>query len=69
MSSDCSITKEMTISEAIRICHSAPGVFFRYGMGCYECLAASSETIEEGAITHGVDLQKVLDGLNAACGG
>ncbi len=64
MKSDCTITKEMTIAEAMEICSRAPEILSAHGMGCSCCAIASSETIEEGASTHGVDIQALLDELN-----
>jgi len=61
------ITKEMTIAEALRLCPSAPEIFNEVGMGCCACLAASAETIEDGALMHEVDPQAIVDKLNASC--
>lgn len=61
------ITKDTTIAEAIKMCPNAPKIFHRHGMGCCACMAASAETIEEGAEMHDVDAQAMLDELNAAC--
>jgi len=61
------ITKDMTIAEALRLCPSAPDIFGEVGMGCCICMAASAETIEEGALMHEVDPQTIVDKLNAAC--
>ena len=67
MSSDKPIAKDTSIAEVIRICPTAGEIFDRYNMGCFVCMAASSETIEEGALMHGVDIQAIVDELNAAC--
>jgi len=61
------ITKDMTIAEAMRICPHAPEIFDRHGMGCFVCMAASAETIEEGAEMHEIEAQVIVDELNAAC--
>ncbi|MHB0999303.1 MAG: DUF1858 domain-containing protein [Armatimonadota bacterium] len=61
------ITKDTRISDIIKVCPSAPEVLNRHGMGCFACMAASAETIEEGAQMHEVDVQAVLDELNAVC--
>ena len=61
------ITKDTTIAEALRRCPSAPDIFNEVGMGCCVCLAASAETIEEGALMHEIDPQPIVDKLNAAC--
>lgn len=39
-------------------------VFEEYGFHCLGCMAAKFETIEEGAIAHGIDLEKFLKDLN-----
>jgi len=67
MLSDKPITKDTSIAEVIRICPRAGEIFDRYNMGCFVCMAASSETIEEGALMHGMDVQAIVDELNAAC--
>lgn len=67
MSPGGSITKDTTIAEAIKLCPNAPDIFREHGMGCCGCMAASAETIGEGAEMHEVDAQKVVDELNAAC--
>ncbi|MCL6629795.1 MAG: DUF1858 domain-containing protein, partial [Armatimonadetes bacterium] len=38
-------------------------------MGCLVCMAASAETLEEGAATHNVDVDKLVEELNANCFG
>ncbi len=65
--SDGPITKDTTIDEAMRLCPTAPDIFRELGMGCAACLAAAAETIEEGAEMHEVDVQTIVDRLNAAC--
>jgi hybrid cluster-associated redox disulfide protein len=68
MESDCMITSDMTIAEAMELCPRAPEIFAEHGMGCSICLISSSETIEEGASMHGVDVEVILGELNAcAC--
>ena len=67
MSSDKPITKDTPIAEVIRICQGAGEIFDRYNMGCFVCVAVASETIEEGALMHDVDVQAIVDELNAAC--
>ena len=59
------ITKDTTIAEAIRICPRAAEVFDKHGMGCFVCMAASAESIEEGALMHDIDAQMIVDELNS----
>jgi hybrid cluster-associated redox disulfide protein len=67
MSDENVITKDMTIAEVITLCRDAGEIFERHGMGCFVCMAASAETIEEGALMHDVDIKALLSELNAAC--
>ncbi len=68
MESDCKITREMTISRVMELCSRAPEILASHGMGCAVCLISSAETIEEGASMHGLDIEAILDELNAcAC--
>ncbi|HEY3298489.1 MAG TPA: DUF1858 domain-containing protein [Armatimonadota bacterium] len=67
MSSDKIITRETPIFEAIRICPDAAAIFERHGMGCCGCMAASAETVEEGALMHDIDVEAILRELNAKC--
>jgi hybrid cluster-associated redox disulfide protein len=59
------ITKEMTIGEAIRENPGIIPVFLRNGLTCVGCPMASMETIEQGAVGHGIDLEKLMKELNA----
>lgn len=68
MASGKIITEDTPISEAIRICPDVAEVFERHGMGCFACMAASAETIGEGALMHGIDAREILEELNAKCG-
>ena len=61
------ITRDTRISDAIVICPNAAEIFEQYGLGCFSCMAATAETIEEGASMHGIDVQAMLDDLNSAC--
>lgn len=67
MSSERLITKDTKISDAIRICPQAANILSSHGMGCCGCLAATAETIEQGAEMHDIDVEKVVDELNNAC--
>ena len=58
------ITKDMTIGEVLRVKPEAAEVLFSIGMHCLGCPAAQSETIEEAAMVHGIDLEQLLADLN-----
>ena len=58
------ITKEMSIMEVVQRYPDTMMVFMYAGMGCFGCHAAQFETIEEGALVHGIDADKLVDALN-----
>lgn len=60
------ITKEMSIREAIEAHPEIAPVFIQHGMGCLGCAIASFESIEEGALAHGIDVDALIADLNAA---
>ena len=44
-------------------------IFHKFGLSCIQCPVASSETIERGALAHGIDqitLKKLLHEINKA---
>ena len=59
------ITKDMHIVEVLEVKPEAAQVFGSYGMGCIHCLLAHTETVEEAAAAHGVDVDEMLAQLNA----
>lgn len=60
------INKDMTIMEVIQANRAAVQVFASYGMGCIGCLAASGETVAQAAAHHGIDIDEMIEKLNAA---
>jgi len=60
------IKKDMTFNEVMRTYPDTIKVFRKYGMECIGCLGAELESIENGAIAHGVDLESLLGDLNKA---
>ncbi|MDI6826983.1 MAG: DUF1858 domain-containing protein [Armatimonadota bacterium] len=65
MSEKKMITKDMTIAEVLEICPRAVEILNALGMGCFACMAAETETIEQGAQMHNMDVQEIIDKLNA----
>lgn len=63
------ITKEMMIQEIVARYPETISVFERYGLGCYGCLAAEFENLEDSAKVHSVMLPELLRDLNAARAG
>ena len=58
------ITKEMNIVEVVQRYPDTMMVFMYAGMGCFGCHAAQFESIEEGALVHGIDPDKLVEALN-----
>lgn len=59
------ITKDMVIGDIIRYYPETVAVFIRHGLDCYGCQLAEIETIEHGAGFHHLDIELLLNELNA----
>ncbi len=60
------ITKDMTIGEVVRNFPQSVRVLMSFGMGCVGCPSAQAETLEEAAMVHGMNLDELMNALNAA---
>ena len=60
------ITKDMGIMEIVEKWPETVEVLMNSGMGCIGCAAAHFETIEDGAVAHGMDVDALMAALNAA---
>jgi hybrid cluster-associated redox disulfide protein len=60
------ITKKTPIRDLLTKYPQAAEVFAGKGMGCLSCSAAMFETIEEGALAHGLNPDALVDEMNAA---
>lgn len=60
------ITKDMTLGEIMQDYPEAIDVMLNYGLHCVGCHIAFTETIEQGAEAHGIDLGKLLKDMNKA---
>lgn len=58
------ITKEMTFGEVLTKYPQTVKTFFMYGMHCFGCHLSVEETIEQGALAHGVPIDQLIDDLN-----
>ncbi|TCS81376.1 DUF1858 domain-containing protein [Pectinatus cerevisiiphilus] len=58
------ITKDMGIMEVVQKYPETVDVFAMSGMGCIGCAAAHFENIEQGALAHGIDIDKLMADLN-----
>ncbi len=57
-------TKDMTVAQVLRANPKTASVFMAYGMHCLSCPGATGETIEQAAMVHGFDANKILEDLN-----
>lgn len=60
------ITKDTIISDIPQLNPAALDVLWNYGMGCIHCVLANSETIEQAAAEHGLDVDQLIKDLNEA---
>lgn len=58
------ITKEMSINEIVQKYPDTIEVFFQHGMHCLGCAAAQFESLEQGALAHGIDINPLISDLN-----
>jgi hybrid cluster-associated redox disulfide protein len=60
------ISKEMSIGQVVQEHPETIAVFLQHGLGCVGCAAAHFENIEQGAKAHGIDINALIQALNAA---
>jgi len=58
------ITKEMSITEIVQLYPKSHEVFRKFNLGCIGCIAASFETLEDGLIAHGINVDDFLKEIN-----
>ncbi|VVB94959.1 Uncharacterised protein [uncultured archaeon] len=58
------ITKEMTIEEVVTQFPETMMVFMRHGLHCVGCHVSAFESIEEGAMAHGINTDALVADLN-----
>ena len=59
------ITKDMTIGEILRANPDVAPVLMAAGMHCLGCPSAQSETLEEAAMVHGMDIDDLMKQIDA----
>lgn len=60
------VTKDMGIQDVVDQYPQLVPVFFKFGLGCLGCAAARFESIEQGAMAHGIDVDALINDLNKA---
>lgn len=59
------ITKNITIGELLEIAPEKADILLEAGMHCLGCPASRGETIEEACEVHGLDVDELVEKLNA----
>ena len=55
------ITKDMTIGEILKVKPAAASALLEIGMHCLGCPSAQSESLEEAAMVHNVDVEELMN--------
>ena len=58
-------TKDMTIGELLMMNRGTGQILMQNGMHCVGCPSSAGETLEEASMVHGMDINKLLDDINA----
>ena len=59
------LTKDSRIGEILEVAPEKAEILLNVGMHCIGCPASQMETIEEACDVHGIDVEDVLEKLNA----
>jgi hybrid cluster-associated redox disulfide protein len=60
------ITKEMPIGDVVQSYPQTIEVFLKHGLMCFGCAIARFENVEQGAMAHGINVEALINDLNAA---
>ena len=60
------ITKQITLGEVVQKYPETIEVMFKNGLHCVGCHVAAWETIEQGALGHGINPDKLVEEMNKA---
>ena len=61
------ITKDTVLADVLREYPQCIEVLDKHSMPCRTCMGASTGTVEEGAIMHDVDLDRLIEELKVCC--
>jgi hybrid cluster-associated redox disulfide protein len=59
------VNKDMTFHEVLSLSPEVAKVLGGFNLGCVGCMGAQHETLEQGAMAHGLDVNELLVALNA----
>lgn len=60
------ITADMSIKEVVKNYPQTIRVFLEHGLMCFGCAVAQFESLRDGAIAHGIDVDALIADLNQA---
>jgi len=58
------ITRDMTFHQILQLDSRVASVLGKFNLGCVGCMGAMNETLEQGAMAHGIDVEDILTALN-----
>ena len=59
------ITKDAVIGDLLQMDQSIAAILMASGMHCVFCPSAAGESLEEAAMVHGLDVNFLVNGINA----
>ncbi len=59
------VNKDMTFHQVLQMSPEVAKVLGKFNLGCVGCMGAMNETLEQGALAHGLDVNDILRELNA----
>ena len=59
------ITKDTIIGDILDMAPQTAPIFLSIGMHCLGCPSSRGETVAEACAVHGVDVEKLLEAVNA----
>ena len=62
------ITKDTIIGDILDTAPDTAPIFLSIGMHCLGCPASRGETVEQACMVHGVDVDVLVEKLNASIG-
>ena len=62
------ITKDTIIGDILDIAPDTAPIFLSIGMHCLGCPASRGETVDQAGMVHGVDVDVLVEKLNASIG-
>ena len=60
---DQKVTKDMLLGDVIQVYPETAAVMLEYGLHCVGCFANQFDTVEQGALLHGMDQEEISEML------